>query len=49
MLSDLAKIELRLMELIQAIDDLRRALEIREEQTCISSGSVNWNEYEQYG
>ena len=48
-MSDLSKIELRLMELIQAIDDLRRALEIREEQTCISGGSVNWNEYEQYG
>jgi hypothetical protein len=48
-MSDLAKIELRLMELIQAIDDLRRALELREDQTSISSGSVNWNEYEQYG
>ena len=45
-MSDLAKIELRLIELIQAIDDFRRSMEIRHDQT---GGSVTWNEYEQYG
>ena len=47
-MSDLKQIEARLIELIQAIDDLRRSLEARHEQTPISSG-VSWNEYEQYG
>ena len=47
-MSDLKQIEARLIELIQAIDDLRRSLEVRHEQTPISSG-VSWNEYEQYG
>ena len=47
-MSDLKQIEARLIELIQAIDDLRRSLEVRHERTPISTG-VSWNEYEQYG
>lgn len=45
-MSDLKIIELRLIELIQAIDELRRSLE--EKQTTTPIG-VSWNEYEQYG
>ena len=58
-MSDLKQIEARLIELIQAIDDLRRSLEEKHTTTPISGGSmldyyadkgsVTWNEYEQYG
>ena len=39
-MSDLKQIEARLIELIQAIDDLRRSLEVRHEQTPIFQWSV---------
>tara|TARA_Y100000589_G_C27177193_1_gene639264 strand:+ start:966 stop:1145 length:180 start_codon:yes stop_codon:yes gene_type:complete len=41
-------IERRMIELIQAIDDLRRSLEERQTTTPISGG-VSWNDYELYG
>lgn len=44
-MSDLEKIELRLIELTQAIDDLRRALADQQRQTPISYGDTsdaNW-------
>ena len=47
-MSDLKQIEARLIELIQAIDDLRRSLEEKHTTSPISGG-VSWNEYEQYG
>ena len=46
-MSDLKQIELRLLELIQAIDDLRRAVEEKPRQRPI--GGTSWAEYDQYG
>ena len=46
-----ASCDARMIELVQAIDDLRRSLvivlqEVRDSKT---SGSSSWDEYEQYG
>ena len=47
-----ASCDARMIELVQAIDDLRRSLVIVLQQvrdTQSQTGSTSWNEYEQYG
>ena len=47
-MSDLKQIEARLIELIQAIDDLRRAVEEKPAHRRYPGGTT-WAEYDQYG